>query len=110
MKRFPVALGLMIALSSCTAGSPVLAHSWYPADCCSDRDCWPMGVDSDAREPDPIIVPGGFRTHDGIFISQGETRPSRDGRYHVCRSQGEPDGPVISTSKGMCLFVPQPGS
>lgn len=102
-------LSLVLALA---AGAPEThAHSWYPYDCCSDRDCWPMGPDSDAREPDPTIVPGGYRTHDGIFVAQGETRPSRDGRFHVCRSQGELDGGVISPAgKPVCLFVPQPGS
>lgn len=87
------------------------AHSWYPYDCCSDRDCWPMGVDSDAREPDPSVVTGGYRTHDGVFVAERDTRPSRDGRYHVCRSGGTLTGPVISPiGKPFCLFVPNPGS
>lgn len=85
------------------------AHGWYPYDCCSDRDCWPMGEDADAREPDPQIVPGGYRTHDGIFVAQRDTRPSRDGRFHhVCRYGGARESGVISTAKGVCLFVPQP--
>lgn len=100
-------LSLALAL---IAGAPeTRAHSWYDLECCSDRDCWPMGTDSDAREPDPTIVPGGYRTHDGIFVAQRDTRPSRDGRFHVCRSQGELDGGVIAPSgRPVCLFVPQP--
>ena len=90
-------LSLALALA---AGAPqTRAHSWYPHDCCSDRDCWPMGVDADAREPDPAIVPGGYRLRDGSFIAERDTRPSKD---------GVPDATVISTSKGICLFVPQP--
>lgn len=85
-----------------------LAHSWYPYDCCSDRDCWPMGQDDDAREPDPQIVPGGYRTHDGLFVPQAQTRPSRDGRFHVCRHGGAREGGIVTSSRGICLFVPQP--
>lgn len=103
MKRAALAGLALLAL-----GATASAHSWYPADCCSDRDCWPMGQDADASEPDPVIVPGGYRTHDGIFVPQAQTRPSRDGRFHVCRYGGDPKGGVISMPKGVCLFVPQP--
>ena len=87
-----------------------LAHSWYPYDCCSDRDCWPMGEDSDAREPDPVAVPGGYRTHDGLFVAERDTRVSRDGRFHVCRYGGALNGSVITPSqRPVCLFVPSRG-
>jgi hypothetical protein len=100
------ALGL--ALLVC-ASAPAGAHSWYPYDCCSDRDCWPMGVDSDAREPDPAIVPGGYRLRDGTFVAEAETRPSRDGRFHICRESGRANGGVIAPiDKPVCLFVPKP--
>lgn len=100
-----LSLALMLA-----AGAPaVKAHSWYPWECCSSSDCWPMGTDADAREPDPTIVPGGYRTHDGIFVAERDTRPSRDGRYHVCRYGGSKSASVIApTGKQICLFVPQP--
>ena len=87
---------------------PASAHSWYPSDCCSDRDCWPMGHDDDAREPDPTIVPGGYLTHDGFFVDARNTRPSLDGRFHVCRSGGYPSGPVLAPlERPVCLFVPK---
>lgn len=87
------------------------AHSWYPYDCCSDRDCWPMGVDGDAREPDPSIVPGGYRTHDGVFVAERDTRSSRDGRFHICRAGGTLSGmPIAPSGKPFCLFVPSRGS
>lgn len=104
----------VLALALCLAASPwggglVHAHSWYPYDCCSDRDCWPMGLDQDAREPDPRIVPGGYMTHDGIFVAESATRVSKDGRFHVCRSGGMLTGAVISPSqRPICLFVPKP--
>jgi hypothetical protein len=85
------------------------AHGWYPYDCCSDRDCWPMGEDADAREPDPQMVPGGYRTADGVFVAEAQTRASRDGRFHICRSGGLAKGSLIAPAqKPACLFVPRP--
>lgn len=99
------ALGLALLVCAC---APAGAHSWYPYDCCSDRDCWPMGADSDAREPDPAIVPGGYRTRDGIFVAERDAHPSKDGRFHVCRYGGTKEAGIITTRQGICLFVPQP--
>lgn len=94
-----------IALSA----APAFAHSWYPWECCSSQDCWPMGEDSDAKEPEPKVVPGGYMLHDGEFIAERDTRPSRDGRFHVCRYSGKLTNDVIRPSgKQICLFVPQP--
>lgn len=104
MNRLALAALALVALVQGAA-----AHSWYPYDCCSDRDCWPMGEDADAREPDPKVVPGGYLTHDGVFVAQRDTRPSRDGRFHVCRHGGRGDGGVIHPpDKPVCLFVPAP--
>lgn len=106
MKRL-VLLGFL-ALSTCSNNTPAFSHSWYPADCCSDRDCWPTGEDADAKEPEVKVVPGGYVTHDGHFVAEKDTRPSKDGRFHVCRYSGVRENGLISTSKGICLFVPQP--
>lgn len=89
--------------------APAHAHDWYPHECCSNRDCWPMGADADAREPEPAIVPGGYRTRDGVFVAERDARPSRDGRFHICRRAGMADGEMISpTGRPACLFVPKP--
>ena len=102
-------LAILAALAVGLIPAPSLGHSWYPYDCCSDRDCWPMGLDADAREPDPSIVPGGYRTHDGVFVAEMSTRASKDGRFHVCRAGGTLKGVVISPSESpVCLFVPRP--
>lgn len=90
---------------------PVRAHSFYSYECCSDRDCWPMGTDADAKEPEPQIEPGGYRLRDGRFVPQAETRPSPDGRFHVCRQSGALTGPMITPAgRPVCLWVPVPGS
>jgi hypothetical protein len=100
-----------LLLSALFWPAPARAHSWYPQDCCSDRDCWPMGTDADAREPDPTPEKGGWVTHDGKFVPESETRPSKDGRFHICRSDGTLTGEVIWPSRApFCLFVPRPSS
>lgn len=102
-------IAAIAGLALLALGAAASAHSWYPYSCCSDRDCWPMGTDSDAREPEPRVVPGGYRTHDGIFVAERDTRPSRDGRFHVCRQAGQRDGKVIApANERPCLFVPRP--
>ena len=107
MKLVWLSLALAIA-----AGAPeAKAHSWYPLECCSERDCWAMGTDSDAKEPEPTMVPGGYRTRDGHFVPESDTRIARDGRYHVCRYSGALTGSVIKPAgRPTCLFVPGRGT
>jgi hypothetical protein len=81
----------MLELSLVTALSlNHMAHSWYPQECCSDRDCAPV--------EDVEVVEGGYRTQ-GLFVPSGRARPSLDARYHLCRYHNY----VI------CFFVPLNG-
>ena len=90
---------------------PARAHSFYPRECCSDRDCWPMGLDADAREPDPVATAAGWRLVDGTIIPFAAARPSPDGRFHVCRQGGSAEGRVIAPAgRPICLWAPSPGS
>lgn len=84
-----------------------LAHSWYPLDCCSGKDCaW---ISDRLVE----ITPGGYRvtlrpgdhpmvkapvTH---FVEYRKARPSPDGAYHICLAPG---GATF-----LCLFAPPMG-
>lgn len=95
----------VIAVASCAA--PARAHSFYPYECCSDQDCWPMGKGE--REPDPVLTPQGWRLHDGEIVAFAETRPSPDGRFHVCRRGGAAEGAVIRPGRP-CLWAPPQGS
>lgn len=85
------------------------AHEWYPPACCSGVDCHPAATgDRDAREPDPVRVRGGWRLHDGIVLKDEDAKPSPDGRFHVCRTGGNPRGAVIYTDGRPCFWMPAP--
>ena len=112
---FVLFLGLIVMMIFIGLGlfrpTPARAHSFYPWECCHDQDCWPMGPDADAREPEPRVAPGGYLTFDGIFIPQSAARPSPDGRFHICRRGGARDGVLIEPSTGRpCLWAPVPGT
>lgn len=77
-----------------------LAHSWYPYECCSDRDCFPMPV-SDVR-----VTPAGYTLGDGTLVEYHEARPSPDGKFHICRRQ-DGKGPIIRLhKKPACFWAP----
>lgn len=71
-------------------------HSWYPGECCSGRDCAPL-ADSTVEE----IAAGFLIKTTGEVVPFKESRPSPDGRYHLCRSE--------STGKRLCFFHPLRG-
>jgi len=71
----------------------LLAHSWYPPECCSDRDCHPVPPGS------VQTVPGGY-SYKGEFIPEEKARVGRDANFHVCYF---PEGKLI------CFFKPYSG-
>lgn len=92
MKHWPFLLALLPGAA--------LAHSWYPYECCSDRDCFPMPV-SDVR-----ITPAGYTLGDGTLVEYHEARPSPDGQFHICRRQ-DGKGPIIRMhKKPACFWAP----
>jgi hypothetical protein len=92
----PAALYAMFICAILGWSTPGQAHSWYPHECCSDRDC-------SAVEPTTIkeTAEGFHVLPRGDFVERGKERQSPDGAYHVCRY---PSGKLI------CLFVPSRGS
>lgn len=74
------------------------AHSWYPKECCSNRDCQPAaGLYSDARG-DTIVRVG---RQQFLVPPDLRRRPSPDGRIHVCIQYDE-----FGLQYPVCLFVP----
>ena len=89
------AFALAVVAASAMAAT---AHSWYPVECCSGRDCLRV----DRVEP---TTDGGMRMFAGniqVQVPKGFTqRPSRDNDTHVCvRENG--DGSYVPR----CVFIP----
>lgn len=105
MRAFFILLVMLLA-------APATGHDWYPALCCSGRDCHPTGAAPGAREPAATLTPQGWRLHDGKLIPHERTRasPVQDGLLHVCRKGGDPRGDVIEVEGRPCVFAPGLGS
>jgi len=72
----------------------VLAHSWYPPACCSERDCAPLAAERVRAGAAGWELPG------GVVVPYGQAKASPDGRFHWCR---RPSGALI------CFFAPAMG-
>ncbi len=89
-----------LAAALVTANAPhVASHSWYPKECCSDRDCMPAdAVEVDERGDLQVRV-GRQR----IWVPRGfEVRASGDARTHICFRE-EKD---LKFLMPLCLFTP----
>lgn len=98
-RRVLVALWLL-AVAGCLialALRPARAHDWYPPDCCSGRDCFPVADDAVTPMPGGAYLVGAS----GAAVQASQVRTSQDGRYHLCTRTGEIDG------QPLCLFEPQ---
>jgi hypothetical protein len=94
--NLPAAISFLTAIAFVC--SPASAHSWYPKECCSGRDCAPV-------EKVTWLVPAGGGLPQLVVTSTVGTaviphdlpvRESKDGRMHVC----------IQDVWVICLFVP----
>jgi len=76
-----------------------IAHDWYPAWCCSDRDCRPL-----AEEKGETVVEtaDGWRLWDGRLVGRGDAKPSPDKNFHLCEE--------ALTKAIICFFAPVGGS
>lgn len=71
-----------------------LAHSWYPAECCSGIDC-DILLDERVR-----AAPGGYLIDGEHFVAQANVRKSPDDHYHGC----------FPNKKLGCFWAPPQGS
>lgn len=95
LSQLPVRVVLIAAVLWSPAAS---AHSWYPSECCSNRDCMPAdGIEVDVRGDLQVRV-GTTR----IWIPRGfATRASPDNRMHICYHIDD-----FTFAMPLCLFVP----
>lgn len=93
----------IILLLAMLAG-PALAHSWYPAECCSDRDCYPVPIER------VKTVPGGWLVESNAFIPYANARPSPDGRFHICRREDGKGDLINPSGQPACFWAPMGAS
>jgi len=85
-------------LTACSVTMPAIAHSWYPVDCCSGKDCvLADGMFKDSRGDTVVSVGSQLFT----VPSDLKRRLSPDGRIHVCIQYDE-----FGVRYPNCLFVP----
>lgn len=96
-----VFLVLLMSLFGITAS---MSHSWYPYECCSEKDCEPMAALSMQRdEDDNWVLPTGEK------IPFEEARPSPDHQFHWCRYTPDSKNVIEPTGKPKCFWAPEAG-
>lgn len=83
---------------------PAVAHSFYPYECCSDRDCYPVDAGKVTEGK------GGWTLEDGTFIRYSEARPSPDNRFHVCRREDGKGALIRLDKQPACFWAPMGAS
>ena len=75
------------------------AHSWYPKECCHDKECRPVPCAELSYHGKDVV----WRNH--IYFSGPMIRESNDGNCHVCVADGL--NASIIPHVPLCVFVPQ---
>lgn len=81
---------MMHAMAPLFLAAMLLAHDWYPFECCRGQDCHPV----------PCSEVDGLKWRSYAFPS---IRPSPDGQCHVCIHDSQPP----FRGQPLCLFVPE---
>lgn len=89
-------------------GSMAWGHSWYPYECCSEKDCEPMTATDLKRNDEGWILPN------GQVVPFDNARVSPDHAFHWCRHAYEdPMRPIINEYKDgkaiPCFWAPTGG-
>lgn len=81
------------------------AHSWYPWECCSEKDCEPMAAFSMQRDDDKEewVLPTGER------VPFEEARVSPDLQFHWCRYTPDSKTVIHPEGKPKCFWAPVGG-
>jgi len=77
----------------------LLAHSWYPRECCTDRDCKPVPCELTEGRIRGVAVIIYTETGKNYYAEMRKVRPSPDDQCHVCIQSG--------TQNMRCVFVPE---
>lgn len=103
-RRSLLAAPLVLALAG-----PAMAHSWYSAGCCSDRDCMPIPAEAVSFDRDTLTYTVTLTPETHFMVTEPKTwvvprhrlRQSEDGAWHAC---------VLPGSQTLqCLYQPGGG-
>jgi hypothetical protein len=94
----------LAALVFAGAMTHALAHSWYPWECCSERDCFPISI---PRSEIARTETGWFLKKERITIPFDAVRSSPDGQFHICRTEAGEGTLITPHGKPPCLWVPE---
>jgi hypothetical protein len=92
-------LAVVAASLAALVAPPADAHDWYPAWCCSDKDCRAL---FEERGETVVEEADGWRLWDGRVAERGSAKPSPDRRFHVCEE--------ATTKAIICFFAPLGGA
>jgi len=81
------------------------AHSFYPWECCSDVDCYPIPVEDVRATPS-----GWWIAKERVTIPYESARPSPDGRFHICRNELGKGTLITPSGKPPCFWAPEGAS
>lgn len=81
MKRIQI-LCLMASAGLFPLAPGARAHDWYPAECCSDKDCAPADTVVRREDGSYLVTARGMSVV--IPANYAKWRISPDGRVHVC--------------------------
>lgn len=93
-------LACAVIVAACVVAREASSHSWYPMQCCHDKDCHP--IDSCEEIED---LPDGKVRWRGMIFDKDRVHPSQDAKCHVCifeHSWSPKDPPTP-----MCIFTQQ---
>ena len=69
----------------------LLAHSWYPLECCSEKDCQPVACKDLLEQADGSFL------YQGMKFTKDMIKPSLDQFCHVCFLEG--------AKTPLCIFI-----
>jgi len=94
-----IALAVASVLGIFLEGPVACAHDWYPAWCCSDRECRAL---VEEKGETVLETAEGWKLWDGRLIARGVARPSPDRQFHICEE--------ATTKAIVCFFAPLGGA
>ena len=92
----------LLAAALMLVGGAATAHSWYPKECCHDRDCRPVPCSELKYQDDHVIW------KDKVYFDRKIVHLSPDQACHVCVREHQGFMPYVPEYIfPLCVFVPE---